>query len=142
MGAGPLDLRELFALGPCDHALDRFISERLAEAGVWPSPRTSDGLMTLRVVEREPERVRVCGSIYEISQELHPFWLDLAASPSPGWLEWILHFDLDGLSPRHRRDAIFLAARAEELDWVTVLSGSIEVVDGVPVSSSCGSGRS
>ena len=69
-----VDLRQVFSLDPPRaDALESFISERLFEANVWQSPRTSDGIEHLRLVEHELDRVRLAGRIYAIDQTLHSF---------------------------------------------------------------------
>lgn len=43
--------------------LESFVSTVLAEAGVWSSPRTSDGVASYRIVERNPAVARVSGHV-------------------------------------------------------------------------------
>src|SRR5678815_2282211 len=75
----PADLRTLFELEPSPDAykLETFISDRLFEAGVWGANNCPDGIVHIRVLEAEPDRLRLCGRLFEINQELHPFWLEL-----------------------------------------------------------------
>ncbi len=124
-----LDLRTIFPLSEPDEtdALDAFISERLCEAGVWGSPRRSDGIKRVRVVEFEPACVRVCGWIYEVDQTLHSFWLDLQREGSGTSVAWALYFNVIASTPRQTRDAIDLYDRAEQLEWQVALVGCAEV---------------
>ena len=62
--------------------LESFVAGTLADAGVWSSPRVSDGLVAYRIVERGPTRVRVCGRIWEIDQTQRSFWLDGMCGPA------------------------------------------------------------
>src|SRR5262249_36011168 len=95
-----VDLRGLFSLeGASIDALDLFVSHRLFEADVWESPRTSDGIPHLRIVESAPERMRLCGRIYTIDQVLHSFWLDLEREPDGSAVSWALFFDVVADSP-------------------------------------------
>ena len=125
-----VDLRHIFSLEE-DQAdsLDLFISERLYEANVC----ASDGISWLRIVEREPERVRVCGRIYAIEQTLHVFWLDLEREPSGIGVTWVLYFDVVADSPRRTRNAIDLHSHANEIDWRITLAGRGEVREGTLV---------
>jgi hypothetical protein len=70
-------------------AIELFISRVLFEAGVWSSPRTSDGIPSFRIIERGLTRLRVCGQIWQIDHTRHLFWLDTRASRSAG----VLHVD-------------------------------------------------
>ena len=113
-----LDLRTIFPLSEPDEtdALDAFISERLCEAGVWSSPRRSDGIQRVRVLEFESACVRVCGWIYEIDQTSHSFWLDLQREASGTSVSWALYFNAIASTPRGTRNAIDLHDRAEQLE--------------------------
>jgi len=131
-----IDLRSLFSLEPGQtDALDAFIGHRLFEAKVWASPRTSDGITHLRVVECEPERLRVCGRIFEIDQTLHSFWLDLEREHSGSGVTWALYFDVAG-SPRTQQNAIDTYDDAREIDWRVALAGRGEFRNGALVVSS------
>lgn len=132
-----LDLRSLFSLEPGHtDALDSFIGDRLVEAGVWESPRTSDGIVSLRVVECEPNCLCVCGRIHEIDQTLHSFWLDLTCEASGSRVNWAVYFDPIASSPRRERNAIDTVDRAEDLDWRVALAGLADVRDGALVRAS------
>lgn len=123
-----VDLRSVFSVEPGEtDELDAFISRRLFEAGVWSSPRTSDGLEHLRVLEWERERVSLCGRIYEIDQTLRSFWLDVERAPSGLGVTWRLAFDMVCDSPRRERNALDTRQHADELDWRVVLSGEADV---------------
>src|SRR5262244_1136289 len=105
-----LDLSKLFSLEDGQTAtLERFIDQRLFEAGVWNSWRTSDGIQYLRVVQCEPACVRVCGRIYEVvDQALRMFWLDLNRPTSGTSVRWALYFDAPAPTNRRERDAIYM----------------------------------
>lgn len=135
-----VDLRGVFSLDPGQtDALDAFISGRLFEASVWDSPRTSDGIEHVRLVEYRPDRVRVCGRIFQIDQSLHSFWLDLEREGSGIGVTWSLYFDVVANSPRRRRNAIDTYDHANEIDWRVALAGNAEVRDGALVVTSADS---
>jgi len=122
------------------HALDRFVSCCLTDGGVWDDLRTSDGVVSARVVERSAERVQMCGRIYEIDdQSLHGFWLELDRSGDG--VTWRLHFDVVASSLRRARNAIDSCDRAEDTEWRVSLTGHAEIRDGALVVIS-GSTRS
>lgn len=124
MCAMEVDLRGVFSNErEAIDGLDLFISHRLFEAGVWKSPRTSDGITRVRVVESEPERMSICGRIYSIDQELHSFWLDLERDALGDFVSWALFFDVVADSPRRARDAIDCYDHANEIDWRVTLTG-------------------
>src|SRR5262249_3608575 len=106
---------------------------RLFEADVWESPRTSDGIPHLRIVESAPERMRLCGRIYTIDQVLHSFWLDLEREPDGSAVSWALFFDVVADSPRRERDAIDVHDQASDIDWRVTLTGQGELRDGTLV---------
>lgn len=128
-----VDLRALFALdsGPSDALVESFISQRLFEANVWESPRTSDGIEHLRIVECEPERVRVSGRIFTIDQTLHSSWLDIERSDRG--VTWALYFDSVASSPRRARNAIDTFDQATDINWRVTLTGLLEIRDGTLV---------
>jgi hypothetical protein len=132
-----LDLRSVFSLelGHTD-VLDSFISNRLFEAGVWESPPTSDGIVSLRVVTCEANCLSVCGRIFEIDQTLHSFWLDLTCEGSANGVSWAVYFDPIAGSQRCERNAIDTYDRAEDLIWRVALSGLADVRDGALVPAS------
>jgi len=101
-----------------------FIGERLTEAGIWESPRVSDGISTLRAVERTHCSVRFCGQIWDIGQTLHTFWLDIEQSNND--LAWTLHFDPLIDSPRRARNIGYALAHPDEVEWRSTLSGRLE----------------
>src|SRR5262249_21275634 len=98
---------------------------RLAESGVWDSPRISDGIEHLRVARAAPDRLRVCGRIFEIDdQSLHSFWLDLERDPSRTGASWTLCFDVIASSPRRIHNAVDTFCRAEDIEWRIRLEGT------------------
>lgn len=114
---GETDLRE---------PLESFISHRLHEAGVWSSPRASDGISSYRVVERGPGRVRLCGRIWEIDQTQHSFCLDVEwQEEAQSGAIWRLFFDIDdtAMSPRRARLAIDAIDDPTQVQWRVALTG-------------------
>jgi hypothetical protein len=118
---------------PLIDPLELFVGQRLVDAGVWDSWRTSDGIKRFRVLEHGESRVRLSGEIWKIDdQSLHVFWLNLVReSTQPDRVAWTLHFDV--LRPR-ARDAVDLLDRAEDGEWAITLSGIARVRDGVLVT--------
>jgi len=113
-------------------ALDRFVSTCLADAGLWESPRTSDGVQDIeRVLERSPQRLRVCGRIWSIDQVLHTFWLELQQEAAHGQMTWFLYFDIATSSPRRARNAVHDHDRPEDIDWFATLAGEAAIRDGM-----------
>jgi hypothetical protein len=104
-------------------ALEIFIGERLCEAGIWESPRTSDGFHLLREIERTPNHTRLCGQIWEIvHQTLHTFWLDVERRDD---VRWTLYFDTVTSSPRRDRNLAYVLERPEDVEWRVTLTGAI-----------------
>ena len=128
-----LDLRIALALEPqgSDQALDWFIGSCLCDGDVWESPRTSDSILWMRIVEREARRVQVCGKIYSIDQVLHAFWFAVERDDVTGGIRWSLHFDLDESLPRRMRGAFESCERADQVAWSIELAGTAAVEDGV-----------
>lgn len=122
-----VDLRSLFSLdsGETD-ALESFICQRLFQANIWESVRTSDGIPHLRIVEYAPERVRICGRIFTIDQALHSFWLDIEPT-GRGGVSWALYFDVVAASPRHERNAIDTFDQPEKINWRVTLTGKADI---------------
>lgn len=123
------DLRALRLLYDSD-SLDRFVSERLYEARVWSSPRTSDGVHTRRVVECNGARIGIAGRIWDIAQVLHAFWLTVEREEDePRRVTWTLFFELadQELSPRRRQNLVDVADRADDIAWEHVFSGTADV---------------
>jgi hypothetical protein len=109
--------------------LESFIAARLHDAGVWSSPRLSDGVASVRVVERGPDLLRVCGEIWEIAQTRHSFWLDFIWDRgTEHGASWTLFFDIDstGVSPRRARHALDLLRDPGELPWRITVTGREE----------------
>jgi hypothetical protein len=131
----PVDLRTLFELepGPQGHRLETFISDRLFEAGAWGANNCPDGVVHIRVLESEPDRLRLCGRLFEINGQLHPFWLELEQPASGTAVTWSLYVDVVATTPRRARDAIDLFDRASAIEWIVALSGKAEVRDGALV---------
>jgi hypothetical protein len=127
------DLEALLSLAPGQtDALDRFVSTCLADAGLWESPRTSDGVQDIvRLVERSPERLRVCGRIWSIDQVLHTFWLELQREAMVGQLTWFLYFDIAESTPRRTRNALGDHDRPEDIHWFARLAGEAVIRDSV-----------
>lgn len=120
------DLRKLFPdPSEANEALDRFIADRLYEAGVWDSPRHADGVVYVRVLEHERDRLRLNGRLYTIDQKLHAFWLDIHTVETE--VDWALHYDVIASSPRRARNAIDLHDRASDIEWEIQLLGRVKV---------------
>ncbi len=133
----PTDLRTLFStidqIGARDRdAIDRFISHCLFKSGVWASPRTSDGIQRIRLLEHTSNTLNLAGWIHHIDQSLHAFWLDLRSTTETA-LTWRLNFGLKASSPRLERNAIDAHDSPHQIDWRVVLSGMAEVRDGLLV---------
>jgi hypothetical protein len=110
------------------HELESFIANILYRAGYWDSPRTSDGISFWRVVERSPTLVRICGRIYEISQNVYSFWLDLERDKErPEQINWTLYFDIElpgSWSPRRAAMVIEVIDVPEQAEWRVALMGT------------------
>jgi hypothetical protein len=105
--------------------LESFLGDRLHEAGVWESPRSSDGISALREIERTSVRARLCGQIWEIvEQSLHAFWLDVERSADD--VRWTLYFGAIVDSPRRARNAAYALSDPGEVEWNVTLSGSFK----------------
>ena len=104
------DLRTLFELEPHPgaDALETFITDRLYEAGAWSTEQCPDGIVHIRVLEAQIDRLSLCGRLVEINGKLHPFWLELERSQSGTALTWALYVDVVAATPRRARDAIDL----------------------------------
>jgi hypothetical protein len=133
--AAPLDLLSL--LIPADDArhevLEAFIADRLVHEGAWKSRRESDGVESCRIVEHSSTRVRLCGKIWEISdQTLHTFYAELERDhASAQETRWALYFEVLTASPRQARNAADLIEAPEDGEWRVALSGQALVQDGV-----------
>jgi hypothetical protein len=109
------------------HELESFIADVLYRSGVWNCPRTSDGVTFWRVVERSPILVRIGGRIYEISQEVYSFWLDLERDQElPEQVNWTLYFDIVPGSRSRRRVAMTIEVIdvPEQAEWRIALMGT------------------
>jgi hypothetical protein len=109
--------------------LESFIAARLHAAGVWSSPRLSDGIASVRVIERGPDLLRVCGEIWEIDQTRHSFCLDVSRDRgTEDKATWMLFFDIDttGMSPRRARHALDLLQEPREMPWRITITGREE----------------
>ncbi|MEO6773556.1 MAG: hypothetical protein ABI467_11120 [Kofleriaceae bacterium] len=84
--------------------------------------------MYLRVVEARADFVRLVGSIYDIDQSVHSFWLAIAVTDHG--IGWTLQVGTVGLSPRRTRDAHFNYDYPEEVEHAALDFGSAEVRDG------------
>ena len=127
-------LPDLTALIPADggrsDALEAFVSGCLVDGGVWEAPRESDGIVQNRILERTPDRLRLCGRIYSIDQALHTYWLDVTRDAAGPGAVWILYFDAIAYTERQERNAWVAADRAEQLEWRVVLAGTASFGDG------------
>jgi hypothetical protein len=108
-------------------SLESFIANRLYDAGVWPSPRASDGIASHREIERTPDLLRVCGEVWHIDQTRHTFWLDVTWEHGPQYrATWTLFFSIDttGMTPRRARQAIEVIQEPEQVSWRATLTGN------------------
>jgi hypothetical protein len=120
------DLSALIPLEPGSAALEWFIGTCLFEAGVWASPRTSDGVNAIeRVLERGLDVLRGCGTIWEIDQSLHAFWLEIERTGDR--FAWRLYYDVIASSERRARNAMSNHDRPEDLEWRATLAGEATV---------------
>jgi hypothetical protein len=126
-----IEIDPLFILIPREdspaHELEGFIADVLYRAGAWDSPRMSDGIPFWRVVERSPILVRIGGRIYEISQEVYSFLLDLERDKErPERVNWKLYFDIvPSTWPPHRvAMAIEVIDVPEQAEWRITLMGN------------------
>ena len=123
------DLATLLALEPGrSDALDWFVGNCLSDAGIWDSPRTSDGIQAIeRVLERGPNVLRVCGRIWDIDQTLHTFWLEIARDDEGERFGWFLYFDVAESSARRARNALDNYSRADDIAWHAKLTGEATI---------------
>jgi hypothetical protein len=87
--------------------------------------RWSDAVEWYRVVERTPERVRVCGKVFDVEEQgLHPFWLDVVRDGAR--THWTLRIDVDPTSMTARRAShvLDLIRDPTEVVWLVTLEGS------------------
>ena len=105
--------------------LEAFVAFTLFDAGIWPTPRTSDGLQSTRVVEWGPKRVRVCGKIWSIDQTLHVFWFDADDRTVPTSTAWALYLDVDktSMNARLARHVLDLIQDPSDVPWLVTLTG-------------------
>lgn len=104
--------------------LERFIGERLAEAGIWDSTRTSDGIEQVRLIRHDPRRVSLVGRLWEIDQTLRSFWLEVERTDGDG-IAWTLYFDVLGTA-RQVRNALLVHDATDEIEWRVTLTGMAE----------------
>ncbi len=126
------DLEAVFDLDSTENphrVLEDIVTRVLYRRDVWEWG-ASDGLVSYRVTEHSPTRVRLRGKIIEITkQTLHAFWLDVDRDDAaPGRLHWTLYFDIDptGLSERRVRNLIDAIDEPGQIAWRTTLRGSEE----------------
>ena len=87
----------------------------------------SDGVSFWRVVERSSILVRIGGRIYEISQEVYSFWLELERDQElPEQVNWTLYFDILPGSRSGRRAAMMIEVIdvPEQAEWRVALMGT------------------
>lgn len=126
-----VDLETLFSrdVGDVD-ALDTFVSRCLADAGVWPGPRTSDGIPDAqRMHADQPGPIRIRGRIYELEdQTLRVFWLELAhEARGAGLVRWTVYYDQLPPPGRRARFPPSPPTHAEDATWRVVASGLAEL---------------
>ncbi len=109
-------------------ALEQAIVSCLHTAGVWTSPRRSDGVPWYRPVERTEARVRVCGRIFTIGQVEYTFWLDAerpAGDGTDGQLTLWFDADTSALAPRAARSILELIREPSDIAWNVTVPGWI-----------------
>lgn len=123
-----VDLPALLSLEPGSmDALDFFIGGCLYDGGIWQSPRTSDGIHSIRVLEHASDKLRVCGRIWEIDQSLHTFWLELTRDGSGDRFAWSLYFDVIETSARRAQNAHESHDNPEDIEWRAKIIGGATV---------------
>lgn len=123
-----VDLQSLLSLEPGrTDALDWFIGSCLYDGGIWESPRTSDGIHSVRVLEDASDKLRVCGRIWEIDQSLHSFWLELERDGAADRFAWFLYFDVIETSARRARHAHESHDNPEDIEWRARVVGEATV---------------
>lgn len=110
-------------------ALDWFIGSCLYDGGIWDSPRTSDGIHSIRVLEHASDELRVCGRIWEIDQSLHTFWLELRRDGAGDRFALFLYFDVIETSARRAQNALDSHDNPEDVQWRAKLAGEATVQD-------------
>ncbi len=109
-------------------ALEQAVASCLHAAGVWTSPRRSDGVPWYRAVERTDARVRVCGRLFTIGQVEYMFWLDVERSPDnekDGRVTLWFDADVSALSPRAGRSILELLRDPADIAWKVNVPGWI-----------------
>jgi len=123
-----VDLQSLLSLEPGrTDALDWFIGSCLYDGGIWQSPRTSDGIHSIRVLEHASDELRVCGRIWEIDQSLHTFWLELKRDGDGDRFAWFLYFDVIETSARRARNAHDSHDKPEDVEWRAKVVGEATI---------------
>jgi hypothetical protein len=107
--------------------LEAFVATALHHAGVWASPRVTDGISQCRVAHRDHGRAPLVARIWEIDQTQHVLWLDLHLDGDCG--RWTLRYDPEG-SPRRVRDAFDSVSNAADNAWRVTLSGELTIRGG------------
>ena len=125
-----VDLQSLLSHEPGrTDALDWFIGSCLYDGGIWESPRTSDGVHSIRVLEHAADELRVCGRIWEIAQSLQTFWLELKRDGAGDRFAWLLYFDVIETSACRARNAHVSHDNPEDVEWRAKLVGEASVQD-------------
>jgi hypothetical protein len=124
----PIDLRSIVSLEE-DDVEDLFGSCFASEGGPWPG-RGTDGVAYLRIVQREPERISVCGHMWVLDDEpVRAFWLDLELDPE-GVVAWVARYDPIANSPGRALNVIHVLDHAAGTAWRVTASGHAEIREG------------
>lgn len=111
----------------CD-AADSLLGVLLAAAGIWESARTSDGVLSCRVVNADESSLLACGKVWEISQVLERYCFELLRDGDQ--LRWTVHYAVPDDEPRHRRAVDLIEATDPlTLAWRASASGVARMAD-------------
>jgi hypothetical protein len=114
---------ELVDSGEAADAIEAFVVDCLTAEGTW-SGRESDGIATLRVVERTATRASIAGRIWLVASQIQePFWI-VAERDRSGDVRWSLHYGLPVDTTRRARDAVLVADSPDAITWRASLLGS------------------
>ena len=118
----PIDLTQRLGSQEDMSGLEDFVAACLCAAGVWKSPRVSDGLASSRSLLNKPDCVQLCGRIYEIDdQKLHPFFLSVTREAER--VRWELRYDFIHIKRLH----IELCEHYGKDVWVHIAEGVAEL---------------
>jgi len=93
-------------------------------AGLADPRFNSDGIPLARLVEHQPDRVRIAGNVWDITPMRHAFWLELERRY--GEVRWSFRFDaVPGSRSPRRLDTVAEAIdHADQVEWRVLVTGS------------------